>query len=359
MRLRPLVILKKADPFLFLSMLLLLTFGLMVVLSSNAEAFRRQLLFVSTGFLLYISATVFDYRLLRKLAIPIFVATITLLVAVVLGGTISRGAARWLAVGGVGFQPSEFAKLALIILLAVVLESRMLSRLSLKIFFVTLLTTLVPTVLVFLQPDLGTALILMSVWGGIVLASGVKIWYLLGLLSAGILSAVPLWSFLAEYQRQRIVYFFNPTADPLGGGYNVLQSMIAVGSGQFWGRGFGRGTQSHLQFLPEHYTDFIFATLAEEWGFVGVILLLLLFALLFARLLKAALNAADDFGSLLTIGIFTAILTQFFINVGMNMGIMPVTGIPLPLISYGGSSVWMTMIALGLVQSVAVRRKEV
>jgi rod shape determining protein RodA len=346
---------RKADPFLLLSMLLLSTFGLMVILSSNPEAFRRQLLFVLSGFLLYFLAAVFDYRWLKKIAVPIFVGVIIFLLAVVFGGTVSRGARRWLELGGLGFQPSEFTKPALVILLAVVLESRVVRRMSLRVFVVSLLITFVPAVLVFLQPDLGTAVILLAVWGGAILASGVRMRYLLGLAFAVVLSAVPIWSLLKEYQRQRILYFFNPAADPLGGGYNVLQSMIAVGSGRFWGRGFGRGTQSHLKFLPEHYTDFVFATLAEEWGFVGVVLLFFLFGLLLVRILKVALNAKDDLGSLLAVGVFTVILTQFFVNVGMNMGIMPVTGVPLPLISYGGSSVWMTMISLGLVQSVAMR----
>jgi rod shape determining protein RodA len=145
-------------------------------------------------------------------------------------------------------------------------------------------------------------------------------------------------------------------SDPLGGGYNVLQSMIAIGSGQIWGRGFGRGTQSHLQFLPEYYTDFVFASLAEEWGFVGSMVLLTLFGVLLVRILLNAKNATDDFGSFICIGIFVFLAAQFFINVGMNMGLMPVTGVPLPLVSYGGSSLWVTLIALGLVQSVAIHK---
>lgn len=344
-------VLKKADYFLFLSMLLILIFGLMVLLSTNPEAFRRQLVFALTGLLLYVGVALFDYRWLKTFSIGLYLGVLGLLGLVLVSGVVTRGAVRWLEIG-VGqfrqFQPSEFSKIALILVLA---------SLSFKKFLLSTLLTVVPVILVYFQPDLGTSIILLTIWLGIIVAAGVKPTHLFLMLAFGLGLLVPLWSVLKDYQRQRIIHFLHPTADPLGGGYNVLQSTIAVGSGQIWGRGFGRGTQSHLKFLPESYTDFIFASLSEEWGFVGSLLLLLFFAILLIRILKVAQNASDSFGALIAVGVFSFLLAQFFINVGMNLGIMPITGIPLPLVSYGGSSLWVTMIALGLVQSVAIRRE--
>jgi len=275
---------------------------------------------------------------------------------VLVSGVVTRGAVRWLEIGAQQFQPSEFSKVALILFLASLLRKRC-GSVSRKIFLLSLASTMLPVVLVYFQPDLGTAIILLTIWLGLIIAAGLKPVNLFLMLAGGLGFLVPLWSLLKDYQRQRILNFLNPALDPLGGGYNVLQSTIAVGSGQIWGRGFGRGTQSHLQFLPEYHTDFIFASLSEEWGFVGSTLLLLFFAVLLLRILVIAREARDDFGSLLVVGVFSFLLPQVFINTGMNLGLMPITGIPLPLVSYGGSSLWVTMMALGLVQSVAMRRK--
>lgn len=352
-------ILKKADYFLFLSMFLILVFGLVVLLSTNPEAFSRQVIFALTGLLLYVGVSLFDYRWLRNFSSSLYLGMLGLLGLVLLSGVVTRGAVRWLEVG-VGqfrqFQPSEFSKIALVLVLATFLQSRG-GFLSFKNFLLSVVLTVVPVVLVYFQPDLGTSIILLTIWLGVIIASGAKPTHLFLMLATGLGLLVPLWSVLKDYQRQRIIHFLNPVADPLGGGYNVLQSIIAVGSGQIWGRGFGRGTQSHLKFLPESYTDFIFASLSEEWGFVGSLLLVLFFAVLLTRILLVAKNAPDNFGNLIAIGVFSFLLPQVFINVGMNLGIMPITGIPLPLVSYGGSSLWVTMIALGLVQSVAIRRK--
>lgn len=354
-------ILKKADYFLFLAMILLLVFGLTVILSTNPEAFKRQVIFALTGLGLYVGAALLDYRLLKTVSIGLYGGVLGLLVLVLVSGVITRGAVRWLEFG-VGqfrqFQPSEFSKIALILLLASLLRNRIGPDLSFKTILTSFALTVIPVVLVYFQPDLGTSIILLTVWLGVIVAAGLKPAYLFLMVAGGLGLLVPLWSLLKDYQRQRIISFLNPALDPLGGGYNVLQSMIAVGSGQIWGRGFGRGTQSHLQFLPEHYTDFIFASLSEEWGFVGSLLLLLFFAVLLVRILMAARDAGDDFGSLIAVGVFSFLLSQVFINVGMNLGIMPITGIPLPLVSYGGSSLWVTMMALGLVQSVALRREK-
>ena len=353
-------ILKSVDYFLFLAMILLLVFGLTVILSTNREAFGRQIIFAITGLVIYLGASILDYRLLKSASIGLYLVVLGLLGLVLISGVITRGAVRWLEFG-VGqfrqFQPSEFSKIALILLLASLLRNRVAS-LSFKIFLASLALAAVPVVLVYFQPDLGTSIILFTIWLGILVTAGLKPVYLFLMAASGLGLLVPLWSILKDYQRQRIISFLNPALDPLGGGYNVLQAIIAVGSGQVWGRGFGRGTQSHLQFLPEHYTDFIFASLSEEWGFVGSLLLLLFFVVLLVRILMVAQEAGDDFGTLIAVGVFSFLLPQVFINIGMNLGIMPITGIPLPLVSYGGSSLWVTMVALGLVQSVAIRRKK-
>ncbi len=349
-------VLKRADLFLFLAMILLLVFGLMAILSTNREAFGRQIIFALTGFLIYVAVSLFDYRLLKLVSVGFYTGVLGLLGLVLVSGVVTRGAVRWLDFGAAQFQPSEFTKVALILILAALLRART-GSLSLRIFLASLALTALPVILVYFQPDLGTSIILLTIWLGIAVAASLKPVYLFLMLSSGLGLLLPLWSVLKSYQRQRIISFLNPVRDPLGSGYNVLQSQIAIGSGQFWGRGFGRGTQSHLQFLPEHYTDFIFAALSEEWGFVGALLLLLFFAVLLIRILMIARETQDDFGSLIAIGVFSFLLPQVFINVGMNLGIMPITGIPLPLVSYGGSSLWVTMIALGLVQSVALRRQ--
>ena len=350
-------ILKKVDYFLFLAMILALVFGLVVILSTNREAFGRQIIFALSGLTIYIGVSLFDYRLLKKVSIGLYVAVVGLLGLVFVSGIVTRGAARWLEFGTGQFQPSEFSKVVLILLLASALSSH-ISRLSFKGFLMSAGLTIVPVLLIYFQPDLGTSIILLTIWLGVIVAAGLKPFYLFSMAASGLGLLVPLWSVLKDYQRRRIISFLNPARDPLGSGYNVLQAQIAVGSGQFWGRGFGRGTQSHLQFLPEHYTDFVFASLSEEWGFVGALVLLLFFAVLLVRILMVARDAGDGFGNLIAIGVFSFLLPQIFINVGMNLGIMPITGIPLPLVSYGGSSLWVTMMALGLVQSVAIRRKK-
>ena len=349
-------VLKRVDPFLFLAMILALTFGLVGILSTNRPAFGRQVIFALTGLFIYTAASLFDYRLLKRVSIGFYMAVLGLLCLVLISGAVTRGAVRWLEVGARQFQPSEFSKITLILILAFLLQ-RHPGFLSLKKFLVALVLTLVPVVLVYFQPDLGTSIILLTIFLGMLVTAGLKPQHLFLMMASGLGLLVPLWSLLKDYQRQRIISFLNPALDPLGSGYNVLQSQIAVGSGQIWGRGFGRGTQSHLQFLPEHYTDFIFASLSEEWGFVGALLLLGFFVVLLVRILKTAQEASDNFGTLIAVGVFSFLLPQLFINVGMNLGLMPITGIPLPLISYGGSSLWVTMIALGLVQSVAIRRK--
>ena len=217
---------------------------------------------------------------------------------------------------------------------------------------------LLPALLIFFQPDLGSSLVLLFSWLGILIGAGFD-WRLAVLGGATLLSSPFLfWRFLQDYQQQRILSFLNPTSDPLGAGYNLIQATVAVGSGQFLGRGLGRGTQSHLRFLPERHTDFIFASLAEELGFLGSAVLIFALVVLLWRILVIAQKSRDQFGFLISLGIFSLIFTQTFINIGINLGILPITGITLPLVSYGGSSLLAISICLGIIQNINQHAKK-
>ncbi len=338
------------DPPLFLLTLLLASLGVIMIYSVGSNVAEQQIIFVIVGFVVFFLFSLFDYRLLFRLAPLLYVIVFILLLGVFIWGLESHGSVRWINIFGFSFQPSEFAKPVLILFFAYFFTTRNMQKLTnvaLSFFLV-----LIPAFFIFRQPDLGNAIVIILIWTGMLIGSGVK-WKVLGLTAILAIFPLPLlWRFLHEYQRLRITTFINPYSDPRGAGYNAIQAIIAVGSGQLFGRGLGRGTQSHLQFLPEHYTDFIFASLAEELGLVGATLLLILFILLVWRILKIASSCNSCFGTLIALGILMIFLSQIFINVGMNVGLVPITGITLPLISYGGSSLISTMICLGLVQSV-------
>ena len=264
-----------------------------------------------------------------------------------------KGAQSWLGFGGVRFQPSEFAKVAIILTM-----SKFFSRyppLDFKTFIMGLGVIMLPVGLVLLQPDAGSAIVFMAISFGMLLAAGTPLRYLFGLGGIG-LSIIPFVYFflLKEYQRNRILVFIDPMRDPLGAGYNVIQTRIAVGSGGFSGKGFMMGTQSKLKFLPEPHTDFIFSVFSEEFGFAGVMILIALFTLLLIRVLVAGIRSRERRCKILTAGVASWIWFQMFESIGMSIGIMPVTGLPLPFLSYGGSSLLSTFIALGLVASVCV-----
>lgn len=348
---------KNFDWGLFLGMVLLGAYGILVIYSVAPAAAREQLVFFAFGLGFYFMILFVNYRFLRFLAWPLLVLILLTLLLTYFKGTISYGAARWLSFGGFSFQPSEVVKLVMIIVLANFFASSRFHPESLKVYLFSGILIMLPALLVFLQPDLGTALVLLAIGLGLGLVAGLPVrnffWSLLTL----IITMVPFWFFLKPYQQVRLATFLNPNQDPLGAGYNVIQSVIAVGSGGWWGRGFGRGTQSHLKFLPAHHTDFIFASLSEEWGFLGALLFLILAVFLLWRLLLIAQSAADNFGVFLVVGVFTMLFFQIMVNVGMNLGLLPITGIPLPLISSGGSSLLTTMVSLALVQSLALRRQ--
>lgn len=353
------------DIFLFGSSLLLLFLGLIMVYSTtNADSgtalLWRQALFAGIGFVLMVGIALYDYRNLKKITPWMYLILIAALLGVYFFGPVVRGSARWIDLGFFRLQPAEFAKLGMVIVMAKFLDQQGERIRSFRYVILSAIYLAVPMVLILIEPDLGSSLVVFAVWFGMLLFSRMNKKHLLiliiGLLS---LSVLAWFTVLHDYQHQRVYTFLDPNRDPQGQGYNVLQSIIAVGSGHIWGRGVGRGLQSQLDFLPERQTDFIFASTAEELGFVGSVVIILLFAVLFFRLIKTCQAARDNFGMYLSLGVFIMLLVQVVVNVGMNIGIMPVTGIPLPLVSLGGSSLLTTMMALGLIQSIVARQKAV
>jgi rod shape determining protein RodA len=285
---------------------------------------------------------------------------LTTLVFVLLFARSVLGAQRWIDFGFFNFQPSEFAKLVLIVVLAKFFADHYDQMERPKFLVLSLVYLLVPMALVIKQPDLGTALVLGAIWAAMALVAPVRKLHLAVLAGAG-LAAMPVFlAMLKPFQRARLETFINPMADPLHTGYNAVQSQITVGSGQIFGRGLAAGSQSQLNFLPSlaQHTDFIFAVLNEKMGFVGGTLLLALFGVMLWRGVRIAFEAQDRFGMFLGVGVVAMILFHVVINVGMNMGVAPVTGIPLPFVSYGGTSLMVGMVALGLLESVAIRRKK-
>ncbi len=317
--------------------------------------YQKQMIWGGLGILLMAGIMAFDYRHLKSLAPPLFICSIVLLVLVLLFGKSAKGAARWLHFGGFTFQPSELAKISVLLMAAKMLA---LTRepLGWKQFFLVLGMGLIPAGLIFKQPDLGTCLLVVLLLAGMILYRGVK-GYVFKTCCVVIPAVPPLgWLFLKPYQKQRLLTFWDPTNDPLHTGYHINQSHIAIGSGQMWGKGFLEGTQNQLRFLPEKHTDFAFAVFGEEHGFVGCVLLLAVFCLFLLSILHTARDAKDRFGSILVAGVFFYFFWQILINMGMTMGLMPVVGIPLPFISYGGSATLVNFCLLGMVLNVSMRR---
>lgn len=344
----------------------LLAFGLLAIyslsLGNNNTAvtnFERQIIFLAIGVVLFIFFSFIDYRVWKSYSGFFYLLGIILLVAVLFFGKNVRGTSGWFSLGFFNFQPVELMKIFLIISLANYFSKNTLPTVSLKQLSTSFLYVLVPVILAIKQPDMGAAMVMIAIWLGIIFLAGLKKKYIFMLIVIGILIPLLSWNLvLKDYQRARVTSFFNPEGDPLGSGYNVIQSMVAVGSGGMWGKGLGHGSQSQLNFLPEKHTDFIFAAIAEESGFIGAGLVLALFWILLYRLKKIADKSKDSFGSLLVAGIIVMIFFQMAVNIGMNLGIMPIAGLSLPFISYGGSFLIVTLIALGLSQSVWKKRRK-
>ncbi len=325
--------------------------------SPDKSILYYQIIFISVSFVIMVLIQFFDYRHLKSMSWILYLIGIVGLVAVVLFGKSTFGANRWIDIGFFKLQPSEFLKVIIIISLSAYLSTKEVLKSKELVFSIIIIA--IPIILVMLQPDMGTAIIIGVTSIAILIASGLKKYHLISMGGLIILLAPIFWFFvLKPYQIKRIVSFLNPSADPFKSGYHVLQSIIAVGSGMFFGRGLGKGYQSQLNFLPAPHTDFIFAVLAEGLGLFGIMLLLALFATMLFRIFKTLSLVNNKFGYLICVGAITFIVVQFLINVGMNLGVAPVTGIPLPFVSYGGSHILVGMILIGIIQSINVRMKK-
>ena len=292
-----------------------------------------------------------DYRRWTDLAWIAYGLSVIALAVVLLAGSMRLGAARWLSVFGLSLQPSELAKLTTVWLLARYLGGQP-SPLPNRALWISMLLVGPPALLVFVQPDLGSASVFGAIWLGMVWAAGASR-AMFAKFVAGVLALLPIgWHVLKDYQKDRLLAFMNPHADPLGAGYTIIQSTIAIGAGRLWGRGWFAGTQNQLSFLPERHSDFIFSVIGEEWGLLGCLTVIVLFVALLMRSVRIALDTSDPQGRLLAIGVFSWVGYQAVVNMGMVIGLLPVVGVPLPLISYGGSSMVTLWVALGLLQSV-------
>ena len=395
---------KQVDWFLlFLTLLLTILGGLAIYSTEIAENLNRSYQHLSIGgigLVLVIAIARYNYRHLLRWHWLVYLITNASLIAVMIVGVSAKGAQRWITVGGFNVQPSEFAKIGVIVTLAALLHDKDTKNLATVLR--TLAIAAIPWGLVFLQPDLGTSLVfgvivvMMLYWSNInpvwllVLVSPLVSailynlsfsgWFIWTLIVTGIvwltlpirivaaLSAIAIncgavelgnlfWSLLKDYQKDRLILFLNPEKDPLGGGYHLIQSRIAIGSGGMWGTGLFEGTQTQLNFIPEQHTDFIFSAIGEEWGFFGCLLLLAIFWLVCWRLIWIATKATDNFGSLLAIGVLSIIAFQVVVNISMTIGLAPITGMPLPFMSYGRSSLLSIFMGIGLVESVANHRE--
>jgi len=349
--------LKKFDPWIFIPAFFLSLLGLLVVYSISPQSLNQQLLFLGISLLVFSLVLWLDDQILKALAWLAYGSSLILLIVTYLFANPTRGSIRWLDLGFLQFQPSEIVKPLLAIAFAFFASRFDLRKPKELVIFLGLF--LGPFLLILFQPDLGSAMVLASLWGVIALAKGVNFKMTLGLLFLGVVAAPLAFGLLQPYQKERLEAFLTPKGDPLGSSYNQIQATIAVGSGKFWGKGLGRGVQAHLNFLPENKTDFIFAALAEEFGFVGCLLIFGLYLTIFFRLLGLAERPEDKFSQLLILGVFAFMLFQTVVHVAINLGLLPVTGLTLPFVSLGGSSLVSSWLSLGLVMAVSKSRRKV
>lgn len=358
---------KKLDINLIIVILALNVIGLINLYSAThgptstdvASLFVQQFMWLAVGWTVFLVVTLVDYAIVTRIALLAYVLNLGAIVYVTFFGKVALGAQRWIDLGFFRYQPSETMKLALIMLMAKILSTRssLGSGMGLKELALPLVCLLVPFAFVVEQPDLGTAMMLAAIGGSMMIFAKIKKVIIATLITLCIIALPVAWKFvLHDYQKNRVLTFLSPTNDPRGTGYNSIQSKIAVGSGRFFGKGFMKGTQSQLEFLPERHTDFIYSVLSEEHGFVGSIAVVGLFCFLFLTGVRIAMNSRDKFGALLTVGVLCYVFWHMFVNIGMVIGLLPIVGVPLPLLSYGGSSMLTTMAGMGLISSVAYRR---
>lgn len=342
--------------FFLLSVSLLILYSLSA--TSGANYFEKQLIFSLLGLGAMFFMVSVDYRSIQKYSTLLYFGTILVLLFVLFFGTTVNGTAGWLSFGIFQVQPVEIAKITLIIFLASFISKKKSELGEWARVIASLILTTVLILLVLRQPDLGSSLVLAAIWIGMILASGLRLKHLIVLAIIGMALVSTSWFVLADYQKARIETFLHPESDPQGTGYNVLQAMVAVGSGGISGKGLGYGSQSQLSFLPEKHTDFIFAVVSEELGLIGAFFVIGLYGVLLYRIWRIGSLASDNFGYLLSLGVMIMIFFQVMINIGMNIGFLPVTGLPAPLLSYGGSSLLSITLSLGLLLNVSLKKKE-
>ncbi len=398
----------KFDFTIFFATIFLITIGLLGIFSATNNnptahgAFQKQLLMALVAFVIFFLAYFLPPRIYKSLATPSYILSIIILIAVLMMGRTVYGAKSWINLGPIGFQPSEFAKIGFIFMLSYLLTGERRNPNNIKDFLVLMFYSLIPIVLILIEPDMGTVIVYLFILIAMLFWSGIDLFYVFVTLSpvvvlfasffgiAAFLLAMFIvfvlllyfkrnifinisivimnmagaylfdyaFQFLKPHQQKRIETFINPTSDPLGAGYNILQAQLAIGSGGLWGKGFLKGNQTQLSFIPKQWTDFIFSVAGEEFGFVGSVLIVMLFIIVFIRLLNIAGQINDKFESLVVIGVLTLLLTHFTINIGMNLGVAPVVGIPLPFLSYGGSSLIINMFLLGVALNFYKNRRE-
>jgi len=357
--------LKSFDWIIFSSVILLISFGLIeiysVALGQDALSllyFKKQLLFALVGIGLLFIFTFVDSYFLKSMNRHLYILAILALVSVLVFGDTIRGTKGWFTIAGFGIQPVEFVKIALILFLANFFSSLATKVKTSRHFFMSVISAFFLVALVLLQPDFGSALILSSIWLVMMAAAGFHRKYFIAIFLAVVIMFTASWTlFFKEYQKQRILTFLNPTANSLESGYNISQAIIAVGSGGVVGKGVGFGSQSQLKFLPEAQNDFIFSVVAEELGFLGVVLILGFYFIFFFRCFTVLRKIDNDFGIYFIIGANGLIFIQMFINIGMNLGIMPVVGLPLPFMSYGGSSLISLLVLVGMIENIIIKSK--
>lgn len=343
---------------------ILLTIGMFNLSSATAVddkslgLWKNQLISIGLGTVVTLVVLFPHYSFLSRLAYLIYLGNVGLLLAVLAVGKASLGAKRWISLGGFSLQPSELMKVSMVIFLAKFFENRNTANgLGIKELILPSIFVLIPVALIIVQPDLGTAMIIMLVYASILMFLRIKPKVLISLIVLGAISLPVVYNYgLKPYQRQRIITFIDPMSDPKGAGYNSIQSMIAVGSGQLWGKGWKKGTQAHLNFLPEHHTDFIFSVFSEEWGFIGCSVLLMLYSIFLMSGLSVAYQSNDKFASVLAFGVVSIFFWHVFVNMGMVMGMLPIVGVPLPFMSYGGSALLTAMSGVAILVNIANKK---
>ncbi|MEZ4523945.1 MAG: rod shape-determining protein RodA [Thermomicrobiales bacterium] len=354
-----------ADPYMFILVGVLTLFGLVTIWSAGGaepitlgSTVTRQAFYSIVGMGAMAVMASLNYRFLKSLAIPIYAASVLMLLAVPFIGTTIGGATRWIVVGPISFQPSDYAKVAVILALAAFLSERHDEMDSLLNFIISGLIVFVPFGLVFIEPDLGTSIVFVVIWFSMLAISKTRLLYLIGTVLLAIPIAIVSWTFLLhDYQRERLLLSYDPERDYFGGGFNIVQAHVTIGTGGWFGNGLTGGIQSEYDFLRVRDTDFIFAHAMSMFGFFGGLALMLCFLLLFHRMTRTVGVARDTFGQYVATGITAMLVFQTFVNIGMNLGLMPVTGLPLPFISLGGTALVTNLVAIGILQSILINRR--